>query len=328
VTQLAEVTERASIPAVPTSPKPIRNAVFGGALGLVLGLVVTGLLEALDRRLRRPDEVAALLDLPVVGAVAEASMGGVPVADIPAEEHVAGMDAFRMLRTNMRFLDVDDPPRTILVTSPLPGEGKTTVSLGIALAAAASGQRTLLVEGDLQRPVHATRLGLEPQPGLTDFLDGAASPQQILQTKEFTDPVAALRTNGAGPEAAASRLICITAGQLTSLSGESLGSKRFAEFLAEVRAVYDLVVVDSAPLLAVAATSEIVPAVDAVVLCVRVGQTTADQALASRDALKRLPTKPTGLVLTGLGKGDREGYYSYAYSYRFAHEGDKVRGRE
>jgi capsular exopolysaccharide synthesis family protein len=315
--QLAKVTDTATPPDSPSAPKPIRDGIIGLIVGLILGMAVAGLLESLDRRLRRPDDAQALFDYPLVGVVARESMGMVPIGNAPGEPEVVSMDSFRMLRTNVRFLSVDDPPRSILVTSPVPEEGKTTVAIGVALAGAAAGMNTLLVEADLHRPVHAARLGLNERPGLADYLAGPASPQQVLQVREFVEPAIAQR-NGTRPKAP-SQLVCVTAGELSGFSAEILGSERFADFLQKVKKVYDLVVIDSAPLLAVAETSQIVPLVDAVMLCVRLGKTTAEQARAGGAALGRLPERPTGLVLTGVtpDSGDGYSYYSYAYSYRF-----------
>jgi non-specific protein-tyrosine kinase len=320
----SEVVERAVPPSGPASPKPVRNAILGGFLGLVLGLVAASLLEALDRRIRRPDEAQNTLGLPLLAVVADHAMGGVPISNVPAEEHVGAMDSFRRLRTNIGYMNRENPPRTILVTSALPEEGKTTVATGLALASAAAGRRTLLVEGDLSRPVHAVRLGTASSPGLVDYLAGNAQPEQILQLKKFADPGAVTRGNGATPET--STLTCISAGSARSWSAEMLGTDEFAAFLTEVREAYEVVVIDSAPLLAVAETLQMAPLVDVVLLCVRLNRTTVDEAKAGLEALRRLPDRPTGLVVTG-ARTDTPGYsyYSYAYTYAARPETKKSR---
>ena len=240
------------------------------------------------------------------------------------------METFRILRTNLDYIDQGRPVKTVLVTSPLPEEGKTTVSIGLALASALGGRRTLLVEADLHRPVHAERLGLAKSPGLTDYLVGRAEPQDVVQLKDFVDPAAAVgdgvATNGAAPEARRLRLSCITAGTDSGNVGELFGSERFASFLEEVSEVYDLVVIDTAPLLAVAETSQLVPLADALLVCLRMGRTTTDQAQVGSEALERLPERPTGLVATGVTEraAGAYSYYSYAYGYRF---GSKPRSK-
>lgn len=317
ITSLGEVISRATPPGAPESPKPVRDAVLAGFFGLILGLVIAAILEAMDRRLRNPDEIQDELGLPLVGVVADHVLGGVPIAGVPGEEHVAAMDMFRMLRTNVAFLDVDHPSRRVLVTSSLPNEGKTSVATGLALASAVTGRRTLLIETDLHRPVIAERLGINATPGLTDLIAGQAAPGEVLQGLRFADPASAIGGNGTEPQLAT--LSCITAGTRTGRSAELLSSARFNGFLDEVSKHYDLVVIDSGPILAVAETLEVAPLVDTILFCVRLGQTTRDEARRGAHALARLPERTTGLVITDLGAGDTGGYsyYSYAYSYRF-----------
>jgi capsular exopolysaccharide synthesis family protein len=308
---VAQVTSTASLPSSPSGPHPISNVILGGIAGLVLALLVTWILESVDRRLRRPDEAEAVLGLPYVGAVPAGALGQTP----GGKGDAMSIPAFRMIRTNLRFLasaGESHDLRSILVTSPMSGEGKTTVSLGLALSAAASGLNTLLIEADVHRPVHAQRLGLASGPGLADYLRGGLSPGEILQTYRFVEPSPGV--NGATPNGSGSTLTCITAGSVASVAAAQLGSERFANILAEVTKVYDLVVIDSAPLLAVAETSEMVALVDAVAVCVRIGTTTVEHARAARAAFERLPAKPKGLVLTDLPR-DIAGYYGYSYGY-------------
>lgn len=323
VTDLGEVTTRALPPSSPDSPKPARNAILAGIFGLIISLIVTGLLESVDRRLRDPDEIQEELGLPLAGVVADHALGGVPISGVPGEEHVAAMDMFRMLRTNVAFLNVDHPAKIVLVTSSLPDEGKTTVATGLALASAVTGRRTLLIETDLHRPVQADRLGISEAPGLTDLLAGEAAPQDVLQGVRFADPGAGSAENGA--DAHSQTLSCITAGTRAGHAAELLGSRRFADFLGEVAELYDLIVLDTAPLLAVAETLEIAPIADTILFCVRLGRTTLDEARRGVNALERLPKRSMGLVLTDLGAADTSGYdyYSYSYSYRFDKDAER-----
>jgi capsular polysaccharide biosynthesis protein/MinD-like ATPase involved in chromosome partitioning or flagellar assembly len=307
----AQLAALATPPTSPSAPHPTSNIILGAFAGLVLALLVVWFLESLDRRLRRPDEAEALLGLPVVGALPAGALGRVPgQGDDPT-----GLSPFRMIRTQLRFVGADEAQdqHSILVTSPMSGEGKTTVSLGLALSAASSGLSTLLIEADVHRPVHAKRLGLNQGPGLADYLKGGISPGEILQTFRFVDP-SLHKSNGSTPNGNASTLTVITAGNTASFLGAELGSRKFADIIAEVTKVYDLVVIDSAPLLAVAETSEMVSFVDSIVACLRLGSTTLEQARAARGAFERLPKRPTGLVLTDLAQ-DAGGYYGYAYEY-------------
>jgi Mrp family chromosome partitioning ATPase len=195
--------------------------------------------------------------------------------------------------------------------------------MGLALSAAESGLRTLLIEADVHRPVHAARLSLSESPGLADYLQDGLSPEQILQVHPIPDADAGPSANGSSVNGRTAKLTCITAGDVTHFNGDALGSKRFGEVIEEVKKVYDLVVIDSAPLLAVAETSELVAFVDAIVFCIRLGRTTTEHAKAARAALARLPQRLTGLVLADL-EPESGGYYGYAYGYTAGEKRDKV----
>jgi capsular exopolysaccharide synthesis family protein len=307
------------LPATPptgtASPRPIRDTAIGLALGLVLGLLAAFGRDALDRRLRSSQEVHEELGLPVLGRVSRTALGyaGLARNGLPPMSD-ADFEAFRVLRMNLAYLAKGDPVRSVLVTSGLPEEGKSTVSAALASAAVLAGQRTLLVECDLRRPCFARRFGIQPEPGLTDYLLGNANPQEILQTVELAEPV---RVNGSrsAPQRSdsAGTLVCIAAGSLVSNPAELLISERFTDFLEKVSKAYDLVVLDASPLLAVADPMEILPKVDAAIICVRVQQTTREQARAARVALSTLPDRPMGAVLTGMRRGDPDAYDYYGY---------------
>lgn len=310
VVTVAQVVSLASVPTSPSAPHPISTIILGAVVGLLLGLLLARFLESLDRRLRRPDETEDVFGLPVAGALPKGALGATPVG-----EGSVGLAAFRIIRTNLRFLSSDDgaAPRSILVTSSGSEEGKTTVALGLALSSAASGFNTLLIEADTYRPVHAQRLGLQKGPGLADYLKRGLSPSDILQTYTFVDPTIKRSLKGKEPNGHTSTLVCITAGDVTSFASSDLESDRFAEMISVVSKVYDLVVIDTGPLLAVPETMEMATLVDALLFCVRMGHTTLEQARAARAALSRLPERPTGMVLTQVTP-DGGAYYGYTYS--------------
>ncbi len=168
----------------------------------------------------------------------------------------------------------------------------------------------MLLEGDLRRPSFATRLGIEPAPGLTEYLRGSAEPADVVQLVDLYPPAG----NGNGQAAATARLACIASGGLGGDAAELLGSDRFKAFLAEVRDAYDLVVVDTSPLLAVVDPLELVEQADAVIFCARARRTTRDDLRAARSALSNLPERPYGAVVTGLRR-DGPDAYGYYYGY-------------
>ena len=319
LSQPVTIAGRAQVPDAPVSPKPVRNAILALLAGGLIGLLAAFLRDTLDKRLRSPEDVAGAVPLPVLGRIREEALGAAGAMAGPRQLEASDLEAFSILRTNLRFFDVDRPPRTIAVTSAAPGEGKSTVAASLALSYAAAGMSTLLVECDLRRPTLAGRLGLStpdgaPLRGLTDYLAGDAAPDEVLRV--VATPELATR-NGHQPrpgEARAQPLVCVLAGSASPRPAELLGSERFGAFLTQVREDYDVVVLDTSPMLTVSDTLQILPRVDAGLVCVRAGQTTKDEAAALRDALERVPHGILGLVVTGIRREDEPayGYYSYA----------------
>lgn len=298
------VLDRASAPASPVSPRPVRNTVLGAFFGLAMGLLLAFLRDTIDVRLRRSTDVEGLLDLPLIGRLSPSAFGTTGLEEDAKEGSNQDAEASAMLRKNVEFLDVRNPPKTVLVTSANAGDGKSTVAARLAVASAAAGRRTLLLECDLRRPVVADRLGLRRGPGLAEYLQGQAQPSELLQVVELP---AAL------PDADPRRLVCVTAGDASGRVSELLGSPTLGRLLDEVSEVYDLVVLDTGPLLAVADPLELAPICDAVLLVVRMGETRRAEASAARAALGRVPPRPTAVVATGVDSTRDRDYLPYAY---------------
>jgi receptor protein-tyrosine kinase len=222
----------------------------------------------------------------------------------------ADLEAFRIVRTNLDYLDVDQRVKVVAVTSAMPEEGKSTVAASLAFASAAAGRKTLLVECDLRRPSLAGRLAIGEGPGLSEYLAGRAGPEDVLHTIHLSGEA---DVEGEGPQKLGESLVCIVAGEPPLRPAELMASRKFADFLTQVSEAYDLVVLDSAPLLAVVDTLEILPKVDGVLLCVRAGRATREQARAVKSAVSHLPDRPMGLVITGIRHGD-EASYGYYYA--------------
>lgn len=316
-----QVDSTAQVPSAPSSPRPVRNTAVALIIGLLLGIVLTYAREALERRLRQPADIEGLLDHPVVGHLRKEALGHVAAHSSERVNGAASLEpadeeAFRVLRQNVRYFAAESL-RTVLVTSAGAQEGKSTVAACLAATTVASGQRTLLVECDLRRPVLAARLGLPQGPGLTDYLTGQAEPHHVVRSVPTIHQNLNGKPNGANGLAAYVEdrpLVCITAGTPAPRPADLLSSERFRSFLAEVSEVYDSVIIDSPPLLMVADTLGIVPSVSTILLCVRLRQTTREQLRAAQSALDRLPSRPLGVVVTGLSKSD-SGYYGYDSGY-------------
>ncbi len=314
----AQVAKLAQPPAAASSPHKSQSVLIGLALGLLLGIVAAFIRDAMDRRLRGPEDIDSSFQLPLLGYVGKRGMGQVTyMTGGSGGRRDVDLEQFRILRRNLELLDHQQPPRSILVTSTVAGEGKTTVASSLAFAMAAAGKRTLLVDCDLRRPALADRLGIPKAPGISEYLAGTASPDEILRTISFADGTVALNggsTNGHGHSTAGQRLVCIPSGTPPPNAAELLGSSRFKEFIAQVSETYDAIVLDSSPLLAVADTLEMLPEADAVLICARESRTTRGHASAARAALSRLPARPMGVVVTGVSeRGAREQLYVSSY---------------
>jgi capsular exopolysaccharide synthesis family protein len=302
VAEPVTIVKPAQVPGSPSSPQPLRDTLIALFLGLMLGVGLAFVRESLDTRTPEGRAVHTRLGIPLVGYVRKDTLGLVGMStNGTGRVSEADLEAFRILRKNVEFLGGGEELKVIAVTSPLPEEGKSTVASWYAYASALVGKRTILVECDFRRPVSAKRLDFDPKPGLSEYLAGRAQPQQVLR---------AIEVPGLGEE----RLPVIPAGNTVPQPTELLASDRYDEFLDQLRTAYDLVVIDTAPLLPVGDTLEVLPHVDGILLCVRLKQTTYDQASAAQHVMEHLPEKPKGLVITGLTRSadDYYGYYSSA----------------
>jgi receptor protein-tyrosine kinase len=313
IAEVAQVVERAGGEIQPESPRPLRDIPLAAFLGLLLGIGAALVRESLDRRLHSAADIQRELELPVVGMVRTSAMGKAAFStDGTKQLEDRDIEAYRILRNNLEFLDVDTQPRSVLVTSGLPEEGKSTVAASLAQTCAAAGVRTLLLECDLRRPTLPGRLGLNPEPGLTDYLVRRYDVSDVLQQVTGavdTETAPGIEMGGHAP------LTCVTAGSMSPRPAEALGSERFKEFLAESVQTYEMVVIDTSPLLSVVDTRELVSLVDAVLLCVRVSRTTRDQMVAAKATLDLFPPRPTGVVITAVRGAEEPDYGYYSYSY-------------
>lgn len=311
----AEIVRQATVPTEPYAPNRKRNALVGLLLGLTVGLVAAFVRDALDRRVRRPLEIESDLQAPVLGHIYSGAMRTTPFVVngrkqsrslIPGRGRVdeAALEGFQILRTNLESLEGGDI-QTIMITSALPGEGKSTVAVGLAGASVLSGRMTLLVECDLRRPSLHDKLSIPRDPGLGEYLLGHAGPNDVLRVVSLAQ--------GAG---AAGDLVVIPAGEPREESAKLLGSDRFAEFLDQVRATYEVIILDAGPVLSMADPRDIARHVDAVLLCVRAAHTTREQARAAKSAIDQVTDRPAGVVVTDVraAEDDAMGYHSYGYT--------------
>ena len=183
------VGEAAQPSHVPSSPKPLRNGVLAVAAGLIVGIGLAFVRESLDTRLRSADDVAALTDIPVIAAIPEFRRHERNNAGLAALDDPRGptAEAYRFLRTNLEFLNFNHDLKTVLVTSPQPGQGKSTTISNLAVALLRAGRRVAVVEGDLRRPTLHHLFAVTNARGVTSAVSGAVPLSEATQTLVLKD---------------------------------------------------------------------------------------------------------------------------------------------
>jgi capsular exopolysaccharide synthesis family protein len=260
--------------------------------GLLLGLVAALLLELRDNAIRSADELQDLDFGPVLGTVPkDANIGLAPLL-VKADPQSLRAEAFRQLRTNLQFLDVDNPLRLVVVTSALAGEGKSVTAANLGLAMVAANAKVLVIEADLRRPVLSDYFGVERAAGLTDVLAGRADFDSVLQP-----------WGGDG-------LVILPSGPLPPNPSELLGSAAMARLLKKLRDRFDMVIIDTPPLLPVTDAAVLATQVDGVVLVVRYGKTSRQQVSTAIQSLRAVGARLLGTVLT-MAPASRGGTYAY-----------------
>lgn len=307
----AELVESAEPPSRPSSPRTARNVVLGGALGLLFGVGLAALLGRLDRRLREPREFEEVLGLPLLATIASTKQ--VSAEDDIGELLRTNPEALQMLRTRLRYFNVDRNIRTVLVTSPAPGDGKTTIAWSLAASATLAGVKAVLVEADFHRSQIAERTGAAPLPGLSELLSGQSSVEGTLQQV------------GIGEDPSRT-LDLIVAGSYPPNSSELLESGGMAKLLRELGDTHELVVVDTPPMARIADAIPLIPLVDGVIVVTRAGRTTRDEAIHFAEQLQELNASTLGFVVNRVSTRRGAGSYGYGYGYGYGSNGDRGGG--
>jgi polysaccharide biosynthesis transport protein len=299
----AELVQPADAPSTPSSPKTTRNTMLGLLIGLLIGLLLTFLLELLDRRLKDPKEIEELYERPTLGAIPQSPALAKVTYDAP-ELKARDRDAFRMLRANLRYFNVDRNVGSVLVTSAAVGEGKTTVAWNLAAAAAESGMKTLLLEADMRNPRLVQQYNVPAHQGLSDVLSGQAQPGDVVHQVLVSN-----RTNGHAPMP----LDVITAGRIPPNPTDLIESEMMHRLIRGAERHYDLVVVDSPPTAVVSDAIPLILQVSGVIVVTRLGVSTRDEAIHLRAQLRNMRAPVLGIVVNGVS--EKRSYYSFGYGY-------------
>ncbi|MBX7131361.1 MAG: polysaccharide biosynthesis tyrosine autokinase [Fimbriimonadaceae bacterium] len=295
------VEQRASMPDAPVTPKKKRNIGLGLFVGVALGVALAVLRDWLDNTVKSRETLESITHVGLVGTI--------PLDKELRKEHVISFEgdnstiaeSFRKLRTNLQFLAVDNPPRLILIASSLPGEGKSTTAINLALALAEAGDDVVVVDGDMRRPKMDRYLGVVGAVGFSTVLSGAVTLEDALQETRYP------------------RLTVLTSGAVPPNPSELLGSMTAKKILSDLRARFDYVIVDSSPLLAVTDAAILAANSDGVLAIARFGETKREQLTHAIKTLDDVGAPVLGSVFT---MTPVRGAASYSYNYGYYGEDD------
>jgi len=338
-----QIGEAARPSNVPASPKPVRNGALAVAAGLILGIGLAFVREALDVKLRSVDALAAATSLPVIGAIPQLPKEHRAGDSVVALEDPKGpvAEAFRFLRTNLEFVNFDKDVKSILLTSPEPSQGKSTTIVNLAVALLRSGKRVAVIGADLRRPALHRFFKISNSRGVSTVVTGGTSLDDALQVLSFgdhartvtasvdpslapvrrvaTEPVTSAATASAVPGASAQaqelKLTVLPAGPQPPNPGEIVTSRQLSDVLAHLAATHDYVLVDAPPMFAVGDAAAMADKVDGVIAVLRLDQTTHDTLRGVEGFLERVPARALGLVVTGVPRSSRSTYYRYDSNY-------------
>ena len=314
------VVDRARVPTSPVRPQKRRNLAFGAAVGLVLGLGGAFLLNYADTSVKTPLDVDRSGSLAILGSIPrirtktrkhDRSSGIIShlLTRQPARSPLA--ESYRTVRTNLQFTSPDRPVRTLLVTSALPGDGKSTVAANLAIAMAQMGLKTLVVDTDFRKPVLRKVFGIHQAEGLTEFLtDKIGLEKAVARTR-------------------VENLTLLPAGAIPPNPSELLGSRKMESLIERLKTEYDYVIFDSPPVLAVTDATLLGSKLDGTVLIVSAGRTDRMALKRTREILGRARANVLGVVMHMVKPiSGRYAYYSNYYYYHSYYREDKTKKQE
>ncbi|MGY1652040.1 polysaccharide biosynthesis tyrosine autokinase [Geodermatophilus sp. SYSU D01119] len=292
-------TEAPETASAPSSPQVARNIVLGALVGFMAAAAAAVARRQLDRSVRDPELVTSLTGVPVLGTVLrDEGLEKHHVMDRTGTSRSA--EDYRQIRTSLQFLDVDQPPRVIMISSAVPSEGKTTAAVNLGLALADAGRRVTVVEADFRKPRVTRYLGLVSGTGLTNILSGTADVEDVVQKYGSDD------------------FSVIAAGPTPPNPGELLASNQMAALLDKLRESNDFVLIDAPPLLPVADSTGLAVHTDGALLSVRYGVTRKDQLVQAVMTVERVGSRVLGVILNIVPpRGDIAAAHGYGYEYGY-----------
>ncbi|MEV6152784.1 polysaccharide biosynthesis tyrosine autokinase [Nonomuraea sp. NPDC052129] len=292
------VVDQAEIPQTPVSPRPVVNLVVAVLIALVIAIGSLTLRDRLDTTIKTSDALQRVSKSSTLGIIGYERDARRHPLIVRSGGRSSRSEAFRSLRTNLQFIGVDRQPKSLVITSCLPNEGKSSTSSNLAITLAQAGWRVLLVDGDLRRPRIPTYLGIEGAVGLTDVLIGKARLDEVIQP--WGEP----------------RLFVLPSGQIPPNPSELLGSRGMRQVIDQVMDDYDIVIVDAPPLLPVTDAATLSAICDGVLLVARYGKTRQEHIVRGTELLASINARIVGTVMNFVpAKASRYDGYGYGYGY-------------
>ncbi|MFT4232864.1 MAG: polysaccharide biosynthesis tyrosine autokinase [Leucobacter sp.] len=308
--------DTAVLPSSPVSPNARLNLGIGLVLGLALGVLYAMVRNIMDKRIRSAETVEKEFEVPVIGTLpiderlrkSDGRLIGTTSASAN-NPHLRLAEALRELRTNIQFINVDEPPKIMVMTSPLPQDGKSTVAANLALAIAETGRRVILIDADLRRPTVAGTFSLPGKVGLTDVIAGKVSVANVLHRSALSP-----------------QLYVLSAGTIPPNPSELLGSQTMFDLVHQL-AEHAVVILDAPPLLPVTDSAILSARTDGAIVTISAGKTQIDELRKALSNITKVNGKVLGVIINrvpirGADKG-QYGYYADEYvSAADAHQPD------
>ena len=307
------VIDPAITPLHAVYPNKKRFTIIAFVLSLFSGIMLAFLLEYLDNTVKSEEEIKKLLGIPILSLIPRFKVNGYLNGYRPGlkkgkkRAEVVGLvmknnpkssisEAFRLLRTNLHFVDLDKKLKTIVVTSPIAGDGKTTVAANLAIALAAQGERVLIVDADFIKPAIHKIFVLPDSPGITNTLAEGMNYQSVIHKADGVE-----------------NLDVITIGRIPPNSSELLSSSRMEEFIDELKGSYDRIILDTPPMMGVTDAVVLASILDGTLLVLRVGKIERNVIKRTRELIDNAKIRVLGGVLNAVD--NRYGGYGYGYYY-------------
>lgn len=291
----AYLVSPAEIPVSPVSPKPMVNGILSVIGGLIFGFGLAMVAEQLDNTIKTSEETEKLFGLPIIGQIPtqEELLKGDSQIIVRSKPKSAAAEAYRTVRTNIQYFNIDETLKTILITSGSPQEGKTLLTANLAMAIAQTGKKVAIICCDLRRPSLHKLFHISNESGLSNYLAGYTSIKEIMHRVEGQS------------------LTLIPSGPIPPNPSELLGSKKMETLIDDLKLKHDFVIIDTAPVLAVTDCAVLAKYSNGVIYVVRAKQTKKDSVKVMRSSLENTGIKPLGAVLNGVSMGESYPYYSY-----------------